>query len=201
MKVPQSQSPSAPLRLWDIEAHWDVVARRSGAAGLRGCGASRPCDIGAMGLRDCGTAGPWGCGTSWLWGVAALGRVGGVRPCGRGVSARTHPRGAHGAVWLRDCGTVGLWDSAVGAFPDLSPRSRAKGAPRRGRGAGLGWLVRRTPRAGLRRRGARRPGPVSPCDWSQGYCFSKTRMSSSLRTRSSAARTSSGRQSLSSPRS
>lgn len=133
MKVPQSQSPSAPLRLWDVAAHWDVVARRSGAAGLRGCGASRPCDIGAVGLWDCGTVGLRGRGAAGHRGCGAWRPWAASEACGRvvvGVSARTHPRGAHGAVGLWGCGTVGLWDSAVGAFLDPSPRRRAKGAPR-----------------------------------------------------------------------
>lgn len=177
MEVPQSPSPSAPLRLWAIAAHWDVVARRHGAAGLRGCGASRPCDIGAMGLRDCGTAWPWGCGTSGMRGHGitmhgngagtAPGRVGGVRPCGRGVSERAHPRGAHGAVGLWDIGTVGLWDCGTMGLrrrrvPGSVAAAPCKRGPRaRGRGAGLGRLIRRTPRAGQRRRGARPPKAVT----------------------------------------
>ena len=113
MEVPQSQSLFAPPRLCDIAAYWDVAARCSGAVGLR--------DIVAVGHRGHGATGPWGCGASWMWGVAALGRVGGVWQCGRGVSARTHPRGAHGAVGLRGtvavghrgCGASWLWGMAA----------------------------------------------------------------------------------------
>ena len=211
MKVPQSQSPSAPPRLWDIAAHWDVAARRSGAAGLRGCGRHGRV---TSGLWDCGTAGPWGCGAVGLWdhgvtmhgnGVGtARGRVGGVWPCGRGAPTRTHP-GASTALW--DCGASWLWGvAALGlrrrrVLGSVAAAPCKRGPRARGSGAGLGWLKRRTPRAGHRRRGAQRPRPVSPCDWPQGYCFSKTFRSSSFRTRSSAPRTSSGRQSLSSPRS
>lgn len=150
MEAPQSQSPSAPPRLCDIAAYWDVAARCSGlrdivAVGLRGHG--------AMGLR-----------ASWLWGVAALGRVGGVWPCGRGVSARAHP-GAPTALW--GCGASWLWGmAALGLRRRRVPGSVAaapcKRGPRAGgRGAGLGWLIRRTPRAGHRRRGAQRPKAAS----------------------------------------
>lgn len=89
-----------------------------------------------------------------------------------GVSARTHPGGAHGAVGLRDCGTSGLWDIGTLGLWDYGtpPSARSqiclrgavqKGAPRRGRGAGLGRLIRRTPRAGQCRRGARQPKAVT----------------------------------------
>ena len=159
MKVPQSQSPSAPLRLWDIAAHWDVVARRHGAAGLRGCGrhgrvTSGPWDCGTAGLRGRGAVGHRGCrimGSRCTEtgrgrpGAAseACGRV--VVGCRRGriLGAPTAPWGCGavghrdvGTMGLWDCGTVGLRDSAVGAFPDPSPRSRAKGGPAPGSGRG-----------------------------------------------------------------
>ena len=89
MKVSQSQSPSAPLRLCDIAAYWDVVARRSGAAGLRGCGRH-------------------GRVTSGLWGIVAVG----LRASGRwrhgAVGLRASRPCDIGAVGLWDCGTAGL---------------------------------------------------------------------------------------------
>ena len=72
-----------------------------------------PVAVGHCGtLGRCGTV-PWGCGTA-----GHRGRV---------------------AVGLWDIVTLGLWDSAVGAFPDPSPRRRAKGGPAPGvwtRGSG-----------------------------------------------------------------
>lgn len=174
MEVPQSQSPSAPPRLRGIAAYWDVAARCSGVAGLRGCGRHGRV---TSGLWDCGTAGLRGRGAvghrdAGSWDHDARKRGGdGPGPRRRRVAVWSwgcrrgrilgRPR-RRGTAVHRGCGAWPPWDSAVGAFPDPSPWRRAKGGPAPGgRGAGLGWLKRGAPRAGPRRRGARRPKAVT----------------------------------------
>ena len=149
----ESPSVSKPLCDSATVGHCGTLGRCGTAP--RGCGASWPCGRGTAGLWA--TMHGNGAGTP-------LGCVGGVWPCGRRVSARTHPgastapwgRGAswpwgrgtswpwgRGASWPWGRGTAGrrglvtwpLRDSAVGAFPDPSPRRRAKGGPAPGVGA------------------------------------------------------------------
>lgn len=177
-------SPSAPKPLCApaTVGHCGTLGRCGTvqrAAGLRDCGASRPCDIGAVGLRGYGAMGLRGCGASecGIMGSRCTetgrGRPGAAsEACGRVVVGCRRGRilGASTAPW--DCWTAGLWDYGTAGLWDCgtAPSARSwirrrgavqKGAPRRGRGAGLGRLIRRTPRAGQRRRGARQPKAVT----------------------------------------